>query len=108
MKYLRLSIPALVLLLGAGIFVAAQREPAHAQGQRAIVWEHKVLVVQPNNKEEFESKLQKAGAEGWECVSLAFPTSSLSQVGFCCSQTPKVTGRSPTVTRALPNASRPR
>jgi hypothetical protein len=82
MTYLRLSIPAFVLLVGAGIFVAAQREPAHAQGQRAIVWEHKVLVVRPTSREEIESKLQKAGADDWECVSLASPTSSLSQIGY--------------------------
>ncbi len=82
MKYLRLSIPALVLLVVAAIFVAAQREPAHAQGQRAIAWEHKVLVVRPTSREEIESKLQKVGADGWECIRLAFPTSSLSQVGY--------------------------
>jgi hypothetical protein len=82
MRYLRLSVPALVLLVCAAIFVAAQREPAHAQGRRALVWEHKVLVVRAANPEQIDSKLQKAGAEGWECVSLAFPTSSLNQVGY--------------------------
>ena len=82
MRYLRLFVPALVLLVGAALFVAAQREPAHAQGHRAIVWEHKVLVVPSTNKDAIESKLQKAGADGWECVSLAFPTNSLSQGGY--------------------------
>jgi hypothetical protein len=82
MRYLRLSIPALALLVCAAMFVAAQREPAHAQGRRATVWEHKVLTVRSGHPEEIESKLQKAGADGWECVSLAFPTSSLSQVGY--------------------------
>jgi hypothetical protein len=82
MRYLRISIPALVLLVGAAIFVAAQREPAHAQGHRAIAWEHKLLVVPASSREEIDSKLQKAGADGWECVSLAFPTNSISQIGY--------------------------
>jgi hypothetical protein len=81
MRYLRLSVPSLVLLVGAAIFVAVQRQPAQAQGQGAVVWEHKVVVVQPKDV-DIESKLQKAGTDGWECVSLAFPTNSLSQVGF--------------------------
>ena len=50
-----------------------QREPAQAQGRRPIVWEHKVLIVAANEREQIEAQLQKLGSEGWECVTLSFP-----------------------------------
>jgi hypothetical protein len=72
MKYLPLSVPALLLLICAAIFVAVQREPANAQGRRQIAWDYNVLVVPIGDAGGIESKLQKAGADGWECVSLSF------------------------------------
>jgi hypothetical protein len=72
MRYFRLSIPVLLLLVCAAIFVAVQREPAGAQGRRPIAWQHKVLIVPVGDPGGIEAKLQKAGEDGWECVCLSF------------------------------------
>lgn len=72
MKYFRLSIPALLLLVGAAIFVEFQREPAGAQGGRQMAWDYKVLIVPVGDGAGIESKLKNAGDDGWECTSVSF------------------------------------
>jgi hypothetical protein len=82
MKHLRLSVPVLVLLIGAAIFVAVQREPATAQARRSIVWDYSVIKVPAGDSKLIESRLQKAGAEGWECVSLSFSSDVNKNLGL--------------------------
>jgi hypothetical protein len=81
MKWLRVAFPAVVLLAGAVLLVAVQREPLEAQLRRPDKWEYKVIAMAPINAGEIESKLQSAGAFGWECVGTSFNSQAGTTTG---------------------------
>jgi hypothetical protein len=87
MKSLRFSVVALVLSLGAAITVAIQHSSAGSPdnrlgaGVKRLAWEHRIIFVQHKNlhdrdDKQLESRLNEAGADGWECVSIAFDSNS--------------------------------
>ena len=79
MKWLRHALPVALVLSVGSLFVALQREPLQAQGQRLqlplpATWDYKVIEIGPGqpgqiNFGEMEAKLKSAGAVGWECVA---------------------------------------
>ena len=85
MKSLRFSVVALGLLLGGALTVAVQHSSAGSQDSPAapkrLTWEHRVIFVPHKNlhdrdDKQLESRLNEAGADGWECVSIAFDSNS--------------------------------
>jgi len=70
MKWLRQSSLVALLLVGIVVFATARQEPL--QARPAATLEYKVIVVSSGNPSEIGSKLNAAGADGWECVSLSF------------------------------------
>jgi hypothetical protein len=72
MKSFRFSILAMILLVGAALFVLFERNPLEAQGHRALVWEYQIIRMGASTADQQDARLQEAGAQGWECVSLAF------------------------------------
>jgi len=74
MKSFRFSILAMILLVGAALFVLFERNPLEAQGRPAIVWEYQIIRMGASTAEQQDARLQEAGGQGWECVSLAFTT----------------------------------
>jgi hypothetical protein len=74
MKSFRFSILAMILLVGAALFVLFERNPLEAQGHRALVWEYQIIRMGASTADQQDARLHEAGAQGWECVSLAFTT----------------------------------
>jgi hypothetical protein len=74
MKSFRFSILAMILLVGAALFVLFERNPLEAQGHRALVWEYQIIRMGASTADQQDARLQEAGGQGWECVSLAFTT----------------------------------
>ncbi|HEV8066250.1 MAG TPA: hypothetical protein VGP76_00845 [Planctomycetaceae bacterium] len=74
MKSFQFSILAMILLVGAALFVLFERNPLEAQGQRALVWEYQIIRMGASTADQQDARLQEAGGQGWECVSLAFTT----------------------------------
>ncbi len=85
MNSLRFSVVALFLLLGAAITVAIQHasagSPDNPAASKRLAWEHRIVFLQHKNLQDrddkqLESRLNEAGADGWECVSIAFDSNS--------------------------------
>ena len=74
MKSFQFSVLAMILLVGAALFVLFERNPLEAQGQRALVWEYQIIRMGASTADQQDARLQEAGGQGWECVSLAFTT----------------------------------
>jgi hypothetical protein len=74
MRWLHWTFPVVVLLAAAAIAVCGQREPLQPEGRRPRIWEYKVLETAPHDVGGIEKRLQSAGADGWECVGLSFPS----------------------------------
>jgi hypothetical protein len=80
-----LSVVALGLLLGAAITVAIQHAsaggPDNPVTTKRLAWENRVIFLQHKNlkdrdDKQLESRLNEAGADGWECVGIAFDSNS--------------------------------
>jgi hypothetical protein len=74
MKSFQFSVLAMILLVGAALFVLFERNPLEAQGPRALVWEYQIIRMGASTADQQDARLQEAGGQGWECVSLAFTT----------------------------------
>jgi hypothetical protein len=87
MKSLRFSVVALVVLLGAAITIAIEHSSAGSADNggggafKRPAWEHRIIFVQHKNlldrdDKQLEERLNQAGADGWECVSIAFDSNT--------------------------------
>jgi hypothetical protein len=74
MKWLRVTLPAVLLLLATAIALAARREPTRTEILRPK-WDYKVIGVGRDIK-NMESQLRELGADGWECVAYTFQNHS--------------------------------
>jgi hypothetical protein len=87
MKSLRFSVVALVVFIGAAITVAIQHSSAGGPDSRSgaaskrTAWEYRVVLLQHKNVLDrddklLEGRLNEAGADGWECISIAFDSNT--------------------------------
>ena len=83
MKSFRISIPAILLLISAAMFVVFQRDPLEAQARQPIVWEHKILHAGISDAQDQDRPLREAGSDGWECVGVAFNANKGTTNGVC-------------------------
>jgi hypothetical protein len=81
MKSSQMCLAIAVVVVFSFLFLFLSREPLQAEGRRPPAWDYKVVAIEPINNEEMQSKLQAAGAEGWDCISTRFIDRSGTSVG---------------------------